>query len=95
MYFNENEFRQRLKHLRKVEGISQEQLAAELNMSRSHLSHIEAGEKIGSVDFIVAVAEYFQVSLDYLILGKEKHSDRVKHDLRRVIKTLQVIESEL
>lgn len=61
----------RIQQLRMSRGYTQDELAAEMNINRSFLSRIESGKKGCSVDLFVQFTEFFQVSLDFLILGKE------------------------
>ena len=60
----------RIRQLRIQSGYTQEKLAGALNIDRSLLSHIEAGKRGGSVDLLIQLSSFFDVSLDLLILGK-------------------------
>ena len=62
----------RIRQLRKENGYTQERLAQTLNIDRSLLSHIEAGKRGCSIDLLVRLSDVFNVSLDLLILGKDK-----------------------
>ncbi|MGN1051062.1 MAG: helix-turn-helix domain-containing protein [Acutalibacteraceae bacterium] len=53
--------------LRKEKGISQKQVAKDLNISQALLSHYEKGIRECSLDFAVKTADYFGVSCDYLL----------------------------
>ena len=53
--------------LRKERGISQKQAALELNVSQALLSHYEKGIRECGLDFIVRIADYYDVSADYLL----------------------------
>jgi|SRR5690554_1947453 len=57
--------------LRKKQGMSQEQLAYELNVSRQSISKWELGESVPELEKIVALAKLFSVSTDELIKGGE------------------------
>lgn len=57
--------------LRKKSGLSQEQLASELNVSRQAISKWEAGSSVPESEKLIALSEYFQVSVDYLIKDEE------------------------
>ncbi len=63
---------QRIKTLRKENKMTQQQLADKLGVSLNHVSKIEPGMKVPSVDLFLALSEVFNVSLDFLIKGKEK-----------------------
>lgn len=60
--------------LRTQNGYTQEKLAEELNIDRSLLSHIETGKRACSLDLFIQLSNLFQVSLDLLILGRNRHS---------------------
>jgi len=65
------EFRERLFELRRQAGLSQEELANTLDITRQAVQKWEAGTSRPDMDNLVSLAEYFHVSLDYLILGRE------------------------
>lgn len=69
-YFDATEFATRLSALRKARGMTQEEMAEALNISLEHLSKMERGKRNPSIDLLVAMACYFQVSTDYLLIGK-------------------------
>ena len=64
-------FGEKLKKLRKARGLSQEQLADELQVSRQAISKWELGESTPDTDNLVALSDYFGVSIDYLLRDKE------------------------
>lgn len=59
-----------IRQLRKENGYTQEGLAKALNIDRSFYSRIESGKTGCSVDLFIQLSMVFNVSLDYLILGK-------------------------
>lgn len=65
------EFQQRLYELRRKAGLSQEGLADLVGVSRQAVQKWEAGTSKPDLENLAALAGYFQVSLDYLITGKE------------------------
>lgn len=60
-------FGEKLRALRLKHGLSYNQLAAELDSSRSHLSNIEGGTKYPSPELILKIADYFEVTADQLM----------------------------
>ena len=58
-------------YLRKLKKISQAQLAKAIYVSPSTLGMYEQGRREPSIDTLVLIADYFNVSLDYLINGNE------------------------
>lgn len=57
----------RLKELRKKKGISQLRLATELHTTQNTISRYETGEREPGIDELIKIADYFNVSVDYLI----------------------------
>ncbi len=53
--------------LRKEKGLSQKAAAAELNVSQALLSHYERGIRECGLDFVLRVADLYDVSCDYLL----------------------------
>ena len=63
-------FAQRLYMLRTKAELTQQQLADELRVTRRILSDWEHGRKLPSFDSIIAIAKFFGVTTDYVMLGK-------------------------
>ena len=57
----------RLKYLRKKKGISQLKLAMDLSLSQNSISRYETGEREAGYDLLIKFADYFDVSIDYLL----------------------------
>ena len=53
--------------LRKKRGHSQKQAAADLEVTQALLSHYENGKRECGLDFLVRAADYYNVSIDYLL----------------------------
>lgn len=60
-------FSERLVSLRKERGLTQKQLAAEMNISELAIQHYEAQRRKPAFDFLISLADFFDVSLDYLV----------------------------
>ena len=60
-----------LKAIRKKRNFSQLKVAMDLSISRESLSYYENGKRSPDVDTLIALSNYFNVSIDYLIKGKE------------------------
>ena len=61
----------RIQSLRKAKGITQEQLADAVGVSRQAVSKWEAEQSVPDLERVVAMAEYFDVTTDYLLRGIE------------------------
>ena len=53
--------------LRKERGLSQKQVATDMGISQALLSHYERGIRECGLDFLISIAEYYDVSCDYLL----------------------------
>ena len=60
-----------LKEIRKKKKLSQQKVALDLNISRESLSHYENGKRQPSLELLMDMSKYFNVSINYLISGKE------------------------
>ena len=58
-------------NLRKNQGLSQSQLAKELSVKPSTIGMYEQGRRIPDLETLLAMSRLFNVSLDYLVTGKE------------------------
>ena len=61
------EFNRIITLLRKERGITQKQAAQDLGISQAQLSHYEKGIRECGLAFVVQVADYYDVSCDYLL----------------------------
>lgn len=57
----------RLKELRKEKGLSQLRLATDLHTTQNTISRYETGEREPGIAELIKIADYFNVSVDYLI----------------------------
>ena len=65
------EFHEKLQKLRKQKGLTQEELANVLFVSRAAVSKWESGRGYPNIDSLKAMAKYFSVSIDELLSGEE------------------------
>lgn len=72
--FSQKVFGQRLRQLRQSHHLTVEQLGIEFKVSKQAVSRWELGDRLPPLDVAAALADYFNVSLDYLA-GR---SDRVE-----------------
>lgn len=91
-----SEFGQRFKAARKQRGLSQEQIAATMGVSRVSVSHYENGKNFPQIAELVRFCEEYKVSMDWLILGRQPtgaYESRI-HELPEGLK-LYVLEALL
>lgn len=60
-----------LKMIRKQKKLNQLKVAMDLNISREALSYYENGKRNPDIQMLKTLSEYFNVSIDYIINGKE------------------------
>ena len=93
MSINQKEIGQRVNELRTGHQLSLDQLADAVNCTRDHLYRAERGEpRHGfSIDILIEIARYFDVSLDYLILGVEGNNHAIREELMRISGELRML----
>ncbi len=79
------EFNEKLQELRKQKGMTQEELAEALYVSRTAISKWESGRGYPNIDSLKAISRFFSVSLDELLssdealnLAEEEHKQKEK-----------------
>ena len=65
------EFHEKLQELRKSRGLTQEELAEALFVSRTAISKWESGRGYPSIDSLKEISSYFSVSIDDLLSGEQ------------------------
>ena len=65
------DFNEKLQELRKLRGLTQEELAASLYVSRTAISKWESGRGYPNIESLKAIAKFFSVTVDNLISTKE------------------------
>ena len=71
MNFEAEKFGKRIASLRQQRQMTQEELADELGISWDYISKIEQGKRTPAIDLIISLSELFEISTDYLLLGRD------------------------
>lgn len=71
----DTQFQDRLNRLRREQGLSQEDLAEVVGVTRQAVQKWESGASRPDMDNLAALAQYFGVTLDYLVLGRDPSPD--------------------
>ncbi len=102
MYYDMEKSGDRIRQLRMKSGFTQEKAAETLNVDRNFYSRIESGKKGCSIDLFIQLSELFQVSLDYLVLGRypgalPESADKLqlKADIAALIERLEQFDASL
>ena len=77
------DFNNKLYELRKQKGLSQEELANRLNVSRQTVSKWEVGESAPDMEKLAAISELFDISLDELVLNKVPEKEKAPEQIVR------------
>ena len=73
---NKNIFSERLIALRKAKGLTQEQLAEKLNVTRSKVAYLESRTKNPTTESIKLVADFFEIPLKCFSSQKFKNKKK-------------------
>ncbi len=95
MVFDSKEYGKRIKQLRRQHHITQEKLAEALGITDAHLRRIESGSSVGSMELVIELADYFDTSLDYLLMGKNASTGKSRKDILLLAAELAEIAEEL
>ena len=83
---------ERIKELRKNKGLNQSKLAKAVNSSTAMISVIEASKSKPTLDLLTELSEFFQVSTDYLLTGKEG-TNEISAEEREILDVLRKDEA--
>lgn len=72
MYYDVEASAKRIKDLRISKGLTQIEAAEQMGFSLSGYRKLEQGQNGGSIDSLVMVADYYHISLDYLVYGENQ-----------------------
>lgn len=76
----------RLKHLRKVKGKTQHEVASEIGISVDTIRKLEQGKRTPSVIIVDRLREYYKTTADYIISGiKEDSHDLLDKDKQLIV----------
>lgn len=87
-------FEEKIVELRKQKGLSQEELAEQLGVSRQAVSRWELGQTLPDIPNLVQLCELFGVSADYLVRDEEQtveKSDQSAKTIARLIREREKI----
>ncbi len=61
-------------NLRKEKGLTLEELSSLTNISRNMLWHLEKGDRTGTVETLKKLADFYDVSIDYITGNREREA---------------------
>lgn len=91
-------FSEKLQRLRKENGMSQEQLAETIHVSRQSISKWELGISTPDTDHLVLICKYFQVPVEYMLFDSfeelEEYQNAVKKNVQDNVKKSSVEQTK-
>ncbi len=85
----------RLAFLRDQRGLTQEELAASLGISRAALSHYEKGRREPDTETLGKIADLFQVSIDYLVGRTSQPQTTLDPEIRQFADELELSDEQI
>lgn len=85
----------RIQYLRKAKGISQEELAEKVGVSRQAVSKWESEQSMPDLEKIIAMSDFFEVTTDYLLKGIEPAKDEEQKNKALASKILYIASTAL
>ena len=90
------EIGQRIRRIRKARKLSQEQLAEKVNISITHMSHIETGNTKLSLPVFVDIAEALEVQTDVLLYDEPRQCiDNAINDITSILEECDTRQARL
>ena len=79
------DFENRLKSLRNENSLNQSEVAEELGIARTTYANYEQGKRFPGKENLIAIAEYFGVSIDYLLgeTDEKQSADKVINEISK------------
>lgn len=95
-------FNEKLLNIRKKQGLSQEELGQELQVSRQTISKWESGQSYPDFQKLVLLSDYFDMTLDELVkdidvqdVREKSHTDEKVHSIFNDVETMKLLFHKL
>lgn len=86
---------ERIALLREKKGLKQDELSTKLGISRASLSHYETNRREPDYDTINRIADFFNVSIDYLVGRTDDPQRSMDADVRDFIDSLELADESV
>ncbi|MBP3427544.1 MAG: helix-turn-helix transcriptional regulator [Clostridia bacterium] len=83
-----------LKALRREKGLTQEQLAEQLNVSARTISRWETGSNMPDISLLIEIAEFYDVSIPEIVSGERKDEPMTEETRNTALSLSEYSESE-
>ncbi|KEQ23971.1 helix-turn-helix domain-containing protein [Paenibacillus tyrfis] len=81
--------------LREKHALTQEELSSKINISRASLSHYEKNRREPDYDTVVKIADFFKVSIDYLLGRTEDPRVVLEPEVRAFVDSLELSDEKI
>lgn len=83
----------KIKKLRKNKGLAQKQLAGMVGINTTHLSRLETGRYLPSIEVLKKLADALQVTTDYLLSDTDDEAEEIKIQDQSFIDKIRLLDS--
>ena len=84
----------RVKHYRKMKSLTQRELAAEIGVNHSYIANIEQGQKGISLEKMLELCMWFNISLSDLLPINEQSNNEKENMIKKIADSLRSWETE-
>ncbi|SCW52031.1 DNA-binding transcriptional regulator, XRE-family HTH domain [Paenibacillus tianmuensis] len=81
--------------LREKQALTQEELSSKINISRASLSHYEKNRREPDYETVVKIADFFKVSIDYLLGRTEDPRVVLEPEVRAFVDSLELSDEKI
>ncbi|GMX63521.1 MULTISPECIES: helix-turn-helix domain-containing protein [Paenibacillus] len=81
--------------LREKHALTQEELSSKINISRASLSHYEKNRREPDYETVVKIADFFKVSIDYLLGRTEDPRVVLEPEVRAFVDSLELSDEKI
>ena len=85
------DFKNRLKELRKEKNLKQSEVAEKIELGRSTYANYEQGKRFPGKENLIALADFFEVSIDYL-LGKSDNRQSAEKIINKIYDDQELLD---
>ncbi|MDD6395431.1 MAG: helix-turn-helix domain-containing protein [Acutalibacteraceae bacterium] len=83
---NLQEIGQRIKRERLANGLTQERLAEQVNITTHYIYEIERGSKTMSIAILAAISSALNISTDYILFGQDDNNEKKQELILQISK---------
>jgi len=86
---------QRISELRESQKLTQGELSSRLEITRASLSHYETGRRVPDYETLKKIADFFRVSVDYLIGRTEDPEPAINENVKIFEESLELSDEKI